>query len=86
MLLGLLIVVSVYCCVSVVLYRQRVPQVLLCDELLPDLNYLLVEVPRIVSISLLLEDLTHVVIAAAQVYALWSMKLAFKVDCLAQLV
>lgn len=73
MLLGFFVVVSIYCCVGVVL--DGTSEVLLNDELAPDLHDLLVEVLGIDDLAFLLENLTHVVVAAAQINAFRAIKL-----------
>jgi hypothetical protein len=72
-LLGFLVVVSIYCCVGVVL--DGASEVLLNDELAPDLDDLLVEVLGIDDLAFLLEDFTHVVIAAAEIDAFRAIEL-----------
>jgi hypothetical protein len=62
-LLGFLIVVSIYCCVGVVL--DGASEVLLNDELAPDLDYLLIEILSLLYLTLLFEDLSHIEVAAA---------------------
>ena len=78
MLLGLLVVITVNWAVSVVL--NWVPEVLLDNELAPDLYYLLVEVLGLLNLTLLLEDLSHVEIATAQVDTLRAVELALKIN------
>ena len=73
MLLGFLVVVSIYCCVGVVL--DGASEVLLNDELAPDLDDLLVEVLGIDYLAFLLEDFTHVVVAATQIDAFRAIEL-----------
>ena len=72
-LLGFFVVISVNCCVGVVL--DSTSEVLLNDELAPDLHYLLVEVLGIDDLTFFLKDLTHVVVAAAQIDAFWTIEL-----------
>lgn len=72
-LLGFFVVVSIYCCVGVVL--DGTSKVLLNDELAPDLHDLLVEVLSIDDLTFLLEDLTHVIVAAAKIDAFRAIEL-----------
>ena len=67
--MSFLVVVTIDLGVVVVLHGA---QVLLQDELLPDVDDLLVKVLGLLDLTLLLEDFTHVVITAAQVDALWT--------------
>ena len=78
MLLGLLVVITVNWAVSVVF--NWVAEVLLDNELAPDLYYLLVEVLGLLNLTLLLEDLSHVEIAAAQVDTLRAVELALEIN------
>ena len=63
MLLSLLVVVPINWAVSVVF--NWIAKILLNDELAPDLDYLLIEILSLLHLTLLLEDLTHVEVAAA---------------------
>ena len=83
-LLSLFIIVSVYCCVSVVL--NGAAKVLLNDELAPYLNDLLIEVLGIDDLALLLEDLTHIIIAATQIDALRTIELRLEVNGMRQFI
>ena len=72
-LLSFFVVVSIYCCVGVVL--DGTSEVLLNDELAPDLHDLLVKVLGIDDLAFLLEDFAHVVVAAAEIDAFWAIEL-----------
>ena len=65
MLLGFLVVVAVNRGVGVVFDHERAAEVLLGDEFAPDLHDLLIEVPSVHDLAFLLEDLSHVEVAAA---------------------
>ena len=84
-LLCLLVVVPVDGRVGVVLDHGGA-QVLLDDELAPDLDDLLVEVLRIDYLALLLEDLAHVEVGAAKVDGLGPVELGLELDRVGELV
>ena len=53
-----------------VLIVVHILQVLLNNELLPYLHYLLVKVPRLLDLSLLFKQFPHIIVTAAQVNTL----------------
>ncbi len=85
-LLCLFIVITVDGGVGIVFDHERVAEVLLGDELAPDLHDLLVEVASVDGDALLFEYFAHIEIAAAEVNAFRAIELALQIDCMRELI
>jgi uncharacterized membrane protein len=82
MLLSLFVIITVYRGVGVVrlgavaAHKHGIAKVFLSDKLAPYLHNLLIKVASVGYVALLPENLTHVVVRAAEVDALRSVELA----------